>query len=632
MTETRPDHQEAAKKSQFLKTFEGLLDKYDSVIKSDNIKLTVARRRLLYAHIEKAAKAHKNKPLSDNDLQEVLGFLSGNIHVDPGNHYFSRIVEILELFSCHGNALVLNALADIYSSFGIDTPYKYKKNARASILYEKAAKSADLYAAGYAQSRLAQIAALSQNGEIAVRHARASAYDSASPYGQKLLGCWMYDGYLVDKDWLECFKLLNDAYETVKASSWEGFWIKAEIMFHFGFVLYYGHGCTQDEDKGLDLMRGAAKRGDVDAKNWLVANQFEDGVLPPENSEKEWNDSVPGSDIQINPKYKDHILPSGAPKDDKGSEGGNPMVYFAGKTKKKRMQKVMNTILSKKKLSELLAPLHGLIGVAPVKKEIESLIYLAHANALRMRKNIPAQAPLSLHAAFLGAPGTGKTTVARLYGKILHELGYLTKGHLVEVTRNDLIGEYVGQTTPKVRDVVDRAAGGVLFVDEAYSLIPDDGWGGDFGYEAVAELIQQMENRRDNFVVIFAGYTDQMKSFLKVNPGLKSRVPNVIEFPDYAADELAQVFKKFAEDSKFLVTPDALDRLKSNFKKMDKETIRRFGNARGVRNVFEDSLIQQARRIVKEKIKSRKALITIESADISIDTDPGKGIVRIVKS
>jgi stage V sporulation protein K len=568
----------ARKQSPFSRQFSALTKEFQALAGKEKAG---AVRKKLY-DLMTAAVLDKKSKLKSVEMDQLLGFMRDDV-CRKDNEQIDRAVPILERLGEKGKVQALTILADFYSAYSSEPPVTYRKRSRAVLLYEKVARSGDMLFGGYAHSRLAQLHATSSQQAAARKHAEESAYDCKSPYGLVLLGCWYYDGQVVEKDWKKSHELLQHAYNIVKAPRWDDRGgVKWETYFHYGFILYHGQGCAPDRTLGMKLLRAAADNGNDPAREWLAKND------PAGTGTRE-----------------------------------NPMAAFAKKKKKNK-----KTPKTKKELDALLQPLHAMIGCAPVKREIESLIYLAHANALRAQKKIDSP-PLNMHAAFLGAPGTGKTTVARLYGKLLHELGFLKQGHLVECTRADLVAEYIGQTAPKVRALVEKAIGGVLFIDEAYALLHDPDW--DFGPEAIAELIQQMENRRDDLVVIFAGYTDKMKAFLKMNPGLKSRVPNTIEFPDYSVEEMVEIFVKFCTDAKFTVKPDALPRLAAHLRKLDRESIRRMGNARGIRNIFEDSLIRQARRVVREGKTSRKALTTLLAEDIHLPDDPGKGILTVIK-
>ncbi len=240
-----------------------------------------------------------------------------------------------------------------------------------------------------------------------------------------------------------------------------------------------------------------------------------------------------------------------------------------------------------------LDELQDLIGLDDVKRQITSLLnaHLVNSSAKKMKVNRP---PLSLHMVFTGNPGTGKTTVARLLGEIYKEAGLLSKGHFVEATRAELIGKYVGHTAVQVKEVFQKAQGGVLFIDEAYSLTDEDAGYGD---EAISTLLKLMEDNRDDIAVIVAGYPKLMHDFLESNPGLKSRFPFVIDFPDYSGDELLQIFNSLCKGSGITPDRDVMRAVKAHFiRKAAKKTTGQ-GNARDVRNYFEKMLIKQANRL-----------------------------------
>ena len=198
---------------------------------------------------------------------------------------------------------------------------------------------------------------------------------------------------------------------------------------------------------------------------------------------------------------------------------------------------------------------HDLVGLKPVKTRIRDIAALLVIDRLRMNLGLAAQAP-SLHMSFTGNPGTGKTTVAMRMAQILHELGYVRSGHLVAVTRDDLVGQYIGHTAPKTKEVLKKAMGGVLFIDEAYYLYRPENER-DYGQEAIEILLQVMENQRDDLVVILAGYKDRMDTFFQSNPGMNSRIAHHIEFPDYAEDELAQIAQHMLQAQNYKLDDDA---------------------------------------------------------------------------
>ena len=257
-----------------------------------------------------------------------------------------------------------------------------------------------------------------------------------------------------------------------------------------------------------------------------------------------------------------------------------------------------------------------LVGLAPVKariKEIAALLLIQ-----RLRKNLGLglkSGSVGLHMSFTGSPGTGKTAVANRMADILFKLGYIKKGHLITVTRDDLVGQYIGHTAPKTKDVLKRAMGGVLFIDEAYYLYKPDNER-DYGAEAIEILLQVMENQREDLVVIFAGYKDRMDNFYESNPGLSSRVANHIDFPDYTPAELIKIARLILEEQQYRMDAEAEAALLEYVEKRKQMPL--FANARTISNAIDTARMRHANRMFNsgDKILTKGDLVTIEAEDI----------------
>ncbi|MBQ1270653.1 MAG: AAA family ATPase [Clostridia bacterium] len=263
-------------------------------------------------------------------------------------------------------------------------------------------------------------------------------------------------------------------------------------------------------------------------------------------------------------------------------------------------------------IDELKAELDGYIGLGAIKKEVNNLINMVTVYNMRKEHGLPT-VDLSLHMVFSGNPGTGKTMIARLMSKIYRSLGILSKGHLVEVDRSGLVAGYVGQTAIKTKKVIDEALGGVLFIDEAYAL--SDKGDNDFGHEAIDTLLKAMEDNRDDLVVVVAGYDGLMDDFIHSNPGLESRFNRFLHFDDYSLDEMVDIFKMRCDGSKYVLAEGAEEEVRRLIERESGDKIG-FGNARGVRNLFEDVLVRQANRLALESEITAEKLMEILPCDV----------------
>lgn len=265
--------------------------------------------------------------------------------------------------------------------------------------------------------------------------------------------------------------------------------------------------------------------------------------------------------------------------------------------------------------------LKRMTGLKAVKDAMRDVIALVKLKEARENLGLP-DVGSTLHLVFTGNPGTGKTVVARLIADIYRELGVLDKGHLVEVGRQDLVAQYIGQTAPKVKQAVKNAMGGVLFIDEAYSLLRDGGSGRDFGREAIDTLVPLMENHRNSLAVIVAGYQDEMDTFLEGNPGLKSRFAGTLHFEDYSFKELFSIFQSFCAPMGMALDKAAELKVREHISEIQKQSGSDFGNGRAMRNLLDQCIKLQARRLSKSKNWTKSALQTLTEADIPKEVKP----------
>lgn len=277
--------------------------------------------------------------------------------------------------------------------------------------------------------------------------------------------------------------------------------------------------------------------------------------------------------------------------------------------------RTVGEVLAESRVEEVLDELdRDLVGLVPVKQRIRDIAALLVIDKLRLNQGLEAQAP-SLHMSFTGNPGTGKTTVANRMAEILHRLGYVRRGHLVAVTRDDLVGQYIGHTAPKTKEVLKKAMGGVLFIDEAYYLYRPENER-DYGQEALEILLQVMENQRDDLVVILAGYKERMDTFFQSNPGMSSRIAHHIDFPDYSVDELLEISEKMLDQQQYRFAPGTKELMRQYLERRIEQP--RFANARSVRNALDRARLRQASRLFADRDRelTKEDLTSIAAEDL----------------
>lgn len=298
--------------------------------------------------------------------------------------------------------------------------------------------------------------------------------------------------------------------------------------------------------------------------------------------------------------------------EEEGKTENTDQTEQTGNAKENGKEKPDSVVVNEPLEGDPYQELDELIGLGAVKEEVRSLANFVRLQKQRQDKGLKTP-KLSYHLVFTGSPGTGKTTVARIVARIYKDLGILKKGHTVETDRSGLVANYVGQTATKTNAVVDSALNGVLFIDEAYALVPENA-SQDYGQEAISTLLKRMEDDRDKLVVIIAGYTNEMKRFIDSNPGLQSRFNRYINFPDYTADELVDIFKMYVKRNQYTIAEDAEELLVEKLNYAVEHKDRNFGNARFVRNVFEKSIQAQANRL-----SGRTGLTERQLTEITID-------------
>ena len=374
-------------------------------------------------------------------------------------------------------------------------------------------------------------------------------------------------------------------------------------------VLFVCSGGVSPEWEESYIRHKLAARNICSGVKWLTGE---------ESKKTEWQVNMPAD------KTDQRMLPETVTSDEVESEGNiQESPEDEQREARKEFEKVKKRLQERQKaekeakeqrVAKLLDELNQLVGLDNVKEEVRSLVNLIKVRRMREEYKLPAM-DMSYHMVFTGNPGTGKTTVARLVARIYRELGILSEGQLIETDRSRLVAGYVGQTAINVREVVEQAIGGVLFIDEAYALVSPDTTN-DYGSEAVDTLVKMMEDHRDDLVVIVAGYREEMEQFLRSNTGLISRFNKFITFEDYSEQQLLEILTVMAEQAGMVVEDTAVKKLGLYLASMNEQERRDFGNARGVRNVFERMIVNQANRIVLLEEPTKEQHITLTAQDV----------------
>ena len=362
---------------------------------------------------------------------------------------------------------------------------------------------------------------------------------------------------------------------------------------------------TYDElGKAISAMEASKEVGDAAAAYVKMLDKFVEGYGLFRNKNVRISGGKP-------PAAGQGAAPAGA------SSQPKEVAESGGASQKEKKESAGKTAdLTPRRIDEILAELNALVGLDSVKAEIIRLVDLLRVQQMRSQVGLGNKGT-SRHMVFYGNPGTGKTTVARLLADVYRELGILPTGQLVEVDRSGLVGGYVGQTAIKTSEVIDQAMGGVLFIDEAYTLTANKGQN-DFGQEAVDTILKAMEDYRDEMIVIVAGYTDLMKEFLETNPGLKSRFNYFIEFPDYEPQELVAILELMCKKNEYVLSSEARQQAVELFTQRCQNKPDNFANAREVRNFLEKAMLNHAGRVTKlpKKARTKKCLSTLEAGDL----------------
>ncbi len=510
---------------------------------------------------------------------------------------------------------------------------------KAMKLFEKAAETDDI------ESRFDLALALIENEETKDDLKKAKSLlkglmkDGYAPafysYYSKF---YLFVGLSAPKRAEKAFEVLQDGLKAIKGGKHDfAPWFTERMLYLSGLSYAEGIGCEKDIEKAIRQMKKSAEVGAYnDAYFWLKNKGLEKIIENPGTPNTSMDEEV-GGDKPDKPiifssgnSGTDGIIKSGSDFDstefyeNTTIELENPLTFINFDDNKGRnagKEKQVMPDLTKEDLDDILKPFENLIGLDDVKEQIRTLFYMVMADSRRRKQGLTSGYRPTLHMVFSGNPGTGKTTVARLVGDILKRLGYLKRGHVVEVDRSKMVGEYIGQSEQITSELFKRARDGVLFIDEAYDIESPDSYR-DYGRHIISMLVKAMEDTRNNMVVIMAGYRDEMSWFIEANPGLRSRVGMFIDFPDYTDEELVEIFATYSKNLSYTLGTGTREKIETMLKDMQPGKRDKFGNARGMRNLFDETIRNQARRVVEQDITDKKKLMQILPEDLERKTKP----------